>query len=157
MGDRLDAILGDFVTTPWGRLGAEPATAEGMCKRVSLALLATLDREGVLGQLWNMAILDASDWGGLGHGQHYVVEVDREALDVTARQFSPDNPFPLREPLEWAHARWHSAHPVDPDDQWQQRFTEYITPRWRELPDVAPPGDGMACSSNGTLDSWRRR
>jgi hypothetical protein len=143
VGDRLDEILEAFVATPWGHLGATQSTAEGMCKRVSLALLATLEREDMGGQLWNMAGLKAPEWGGPGYGQHYVVEVDGEALDVTARQFAPDNPYPLREPLEDSHARWDSGHPVNPDDAWSQRFTEYITPRWRELPDVAPPGDEL--------------
>lgn len=138
MGDRLDEVLQAFIATPWGRLGAQQPTAESMCKRVSLALLATLEREDIQGQLWNMAELKAPEWGGPGHGQHYIVEVAGEALDVTARQFAPDNPYPLREPLEDSRARWESAHPVNPDDIWNQRYTEYITRRWRQLPARRP-------------------
>lgn len=143
MPETLDALLSAFCRTPWGVLGAQPDTAEGMCKRVSLALLATLDRDGIEGQLWNMADLIAPEWGGPGHGQHYVIAVGDEALDVTARQFGAANPHPLREPLQDAFARWEWRNPIDPDSRWNQGFTEYITPRWRELPDVTPPGDEL--------------
>lgn len=58
VGDQLDAILKAFVATPWDQLGVKQSTAKGMCKRVSVALLATLKREDIQGQLWDMARLD---------------------------------------------------------------------------------------------------
>lgn len=141
MGDELDALLDAFCRSPWGKLGARPASAENMCKRASLALLATLERNGIEARLWNVAACTAPEWGASGKGQHYIVEVAGEALDVTARQFDQDAALPLREPIDDALSRWSSGSPVDPDDPWSQRFTEYITARWRELPDVDPPGD----------------
>jgi hypothetical protein len=35
------------------------------------------------------------------------------------------------------------AQLVNPDDERSQRFTEYVTPRWRDLPDIDPPGDEL--------------
>lgn len=86
---------------------------------------------------------EGPEWGPPGHGQHYVVEVDGEALDITTRQFRVEAPFPLREPLSLSHGRWGWANLVDPDNPWTQRSTDNITPRWAELPDVAPPGDEL--------------
>jgi hypothetical protein len=144
---RLEELLLNFTRTPWGALGAAPDTAAGMCTRASVALLATLDRQGVDWSLWNMANLKASEWGGPGDGQHFVVAVGSEALDMTARQFVATNPYPLREPLEQAHERWEAKNLVDPDDVWQRRWIHHITPRWRALPDVAPPGDELGWPS----------
>ena len=143
MADELDAHLREFMATPWGELGAQQGTSKDMCKRVSLALLADLRRRGVDGRLWCMTRLLDSAWGGPADGQHYVVEVEGEALDLTCRQFGAENPYPLREPIATSQARWECAEGRDPDNGWTQRFTDYISPRWSELPDVEPPGDEL--------------
>ena len=136
MGD-LDDIVAAFARSPWGRLGAESATAENRCKCVSLALLAVLRRHEVHARLWNMSDLRAPDWGN-PYREHYVVEVCGEVLDFTARQFWPESPHPLREPLKTAKARWGCVRPVDFENPWDLKYIYHIRPDWMTLRDTPP-------------------
>jgi hypothetical protein len=117
MGD-LDDIVAAFARSPWGRLGAESATAENRCKCVSLALLAVLRRHEVHARLWNMSDLRAPDWGNL-YREHYVVEVCGEVLDFTARQ-------------------WGCVRPVDFENPWDLKYIYHIRSDWMTLPDTPP-------------------
>jgi hypothetical protein len=139
VGDRLDELLDDFCQTPCGLLGAEQPTAEGMCERVSLALLAT-EREGINGRLWNMANVEDPARGGPAMAS------TTSSRSRTRRSTSPPG---SSTPQTLSAARTARAvgmaHLVNPDDGRSQRFTEYITPRWRDLLEVDPPGDELGC------------
>jgi hypothetical protein len=140
MTSTVDDQIDSFLATKWGPALAEQRSARGLCKRASAALLARLQRAAIDAGLWYFT--DGKPEFGLAPTDiHYVVVVDGEAIDVSARQFDPEAPVPRREPLATACSRWNVAGREDPDDSFMRPFPT----NWRDLADSDPPGDIPGC------------
>lgn len=93
---------------------ADPDLADGQCFWVSLELQDELLTMGVECDMWCGEEAHRKDrpnaWGG-----HYFVVVNGEwAIDLTARQFWPDTPWPLIEQLDTYRERFERVY-EDPE------------------------------------------
>src|SRR4051794_33881251 len=84
----VEDALRAYEQSEWGKATRTPSHARGLCMRASLVLLALLERGGVKATLRFLA--QARDGSSFSPTDvHYVVDVEGEAIDVTARQFDP--------------------------------------------------------------------
>jgi hypothetical protein len=98
----------------WGQATEDADQAAGLCKRASLVLLELLHREGVdEAQLWHLGY--PTEDGGFGStDEHYVVVIDNEAIDPSARQFDQDDEPVTRRRLAEVCVPWNVARAVRP-------------------------------------------
>ena len=83
--------------------------------------------------------------------EHYVVVVDDEAIDPTARQFVKDGDAITREALTVVTRPWHAAQVVRIGhvEPFIGRDLHEIPENWRSLADVEPPGDAIGWAYPG--------
>jgi hypothetical protein len=146
--DRFADELDGFAASTWGEATVTQGDASGLCLRATLALLARLERAGLADgvELWNLAsAIEGKGRGAEGWNTHWVLVRDGEVIDVSARQFDPAGPHIHRGPAEDEFGRWRVNNRVDPDSEemWCGGVVPMreIPPYWRDLLEVAPPGD----------------
>ena len=97
---------------------------------MAAALGAQLERAGVAFRVLRLAqaskgFPDADPrWLKLGKPSwwiHYVVEVEGQAIDLTARQFDPASPHPLLTPMRDVQNVWQEIEVVPLDEVWPNR------------------------------------
>ena len=122
-----------------------------LCKRASLVLLEHLHRAGVEeATLWHLG-MPKEDSDFAPSDEHYVVVVDDEAIDPTARQFDKDGHAVTRQTLEVVMRPWHSAQEVRIGyvEPFIGRDLHEIPANWRSLADAEPPGDTIGWAYPG--------
>ncbi|CAH1692330.1 conserved hypothetical protein [Hyphomicrobiales bacterium] len=109
---------------------ATPRGAFSKCKQVAAALGTQLERAGVDFKVLRLteaakSFPDADPrWLKLGKPSwwiHYVVEVDGQAIDLTARQFDPSCQHPLLTPMREVRLIWEEIEVVPIDEVWPTR------------------------------------
>jgi hypothetical protein len=142
---RIQAALRAYEGTGWGRAVQDTAHAKGLCKRASLVLLELLHRHCIsdarlvfLGKAKLESEFAPTD-------EHYVVRIDNEGIDATARQFDPTGDAVTRRPMAEVVSPWQVVDEVEPGILHPPFATDPhgIPANWRDLADVDPPGDAI--------------
>jgi hypothetical protein len=146
--DPFDEQLGAFADSDWGKATLTQTDASGLCLRATLALLARLQATGLANgvELWNLtSAVEGMGRGDPGYNTHWVLVRNGEVIDVSARQFETGAPHIRRCLAADEFERWELRRHVDPDsaEMWRGGMVpnREIPPYWRDLVDVAPPGD----------------
>ncbi len=126
--DRVQAAIDAVLRAHRGL--ATPRGAFSKCKQVAAALGAQLERAGVAFRVLRLAQASKGfpdvdpRWLKLGKPSwwiHYVVEVEGQAIDLTARQFDPASPHPLLTPMRDVQNVWQEIEVVPLDEVWPNR------------------------------------
>jgi hypothetical protein len=148
---RIRGAIAAYERSAWGRATCDSDLAAGLCKRASLVLLEQFHRAGVAAAtLWHLG-MPRDDSGFAPSDEHYVVVVDDEVIDPTARQFDKDGDAITRRSLEVVAAPWHSEQEVRIGyiPPFIGRDLHEIPENWRLLADVEPPGDAIGWAYPG--------
>ena len=112
---RAAELAAEFAALPRAALFAEPKGAALHCKEAATAFCVfayAMGAEPVALRLAYPRTLDFSgvrpSWadGVAPYAVTYVIVIEGEIVDMTARQFDPAAPFPLVEPVATSLARW---------------------------------------------------
>lgn len=107
MNTRLLMLIDECVKT-WDYL-ADPVRAYGACTEYSFRFTCVAAEHNILVAQceWEHPLVPVTPPPGHGFFTvHVTVLAQGHVIDFTARQFWPDSPFPLVEPLAVYHSRW---------------------------------------------------